>query len=430
MSRPEIHRRDFLKGCCAATLAGSAGNSYAVFDATTSLTQDTLVVVFLRGAMDALSLVSPGQNHPDRGNYEDNRVDTRIPYSGTGAGTGTVDTSDLKVDALVLAACGVVGFAFFLLELVWYRMLAPLLGGSVFTFGLILAMCSVGLSLIFGTTGLTNFAHGEMVTFGAMIAFLFSVTWGWNFYISVLVAVVGGGLFGLVLNEAVFSPLRERHIGLVSQLVVTVGLSIFLKNFFLYRFGGRTKQFAAFNNQPGHKYGPITITTRDLTTALLSLVLLIVVALALQRTRLGKATRAVSDNAELASSTGIDSQMIIRLVWFLGGALAATGGVFRGLDEGVSPTMGADLLFLLFAGITLGGLGSAYGALVGGFIVGMFVEVSTLGMPVFPKGWPRPLSWLHSGVPTELKNVPALLILVVILLVRPQGILGRRERVG
>ena len=78
---PSIHRRDFLKGCCAATLAGSTGNSYAVFDATTSLTQDTLVIVFLRGAMDALSLVSPGQNHPDRGNYEDNRVDTRIPYS-------------------------------------------------------------------------------------------------------------------------------------------------------------------------------------------------------------------------------------------------------------------------------------------------------------------------------------------------------------
>ena len=84
----------------------------------------------------------------------------------------------------------------------------------------------------------------------------------------------------------------------------------------------------------------------------------------------------------------------------------------------------------MFAGITLGGLGSAYGVLVGGFVIGMFVEVSTLGIPAFPSGWPRPLGWIHDGVPTELKNVPALLILVVILLVRPQGILGRRERVG
>jgi len=86
MTLPALHRRDFLKGCCAATLAAGASRSYGAFDSTTSTTQDTLVVVFLRGAMDALSLVSPGQNHPDRGNYEDNRVATRVPYSGAGAG--------------------------------------------------------------------------------------------------------------------------------------------------------------------------------------------------------------------------------------------------------------------------------------------------------------------------------------------------------
>lgn len=86
MPMPTIPRRDFLKGCCAAALGGSAARGYAAIDATTSTTQDTLVVVFLRGAMDALSLVSPGQSHPDRANYEANRVDTRIPYSGTGAG--------------------------------------------------------------------------------------------------------------------------------------------------------------------------------------------------------------------------------------------------------------------------------------------------------------------------------------------------------
>ena len=137
------------------------------------------------------------------------------------------------------------------------------------------------------------------------------------------------------------------------------------------------------------------------------------VALALQRTRLGKATRAVSDNPDLASSTGIDSQKIIRIVWFIGGAMAALGGIFRGLDQGVSPDMGGDLLFLMFAGITLGGLGSPFGALVGGFVVGLFVEMSTM-----------------FGVPSELKKVPALVALILMLLVRPQGILGRRDRVG
>ena len=110
--------------------------------------------------------------------------------------------------------------------------------------------------------------------------------------------------------------------------------------------------------------------------------MLITVALVLQRTRIGKATRAVSDNGDLASATGIDTAKIIRLVWISGAALAALGGVFRGLDEGINPDMGGSLLFLMFAAVTLGGLGSAYGALVGGFIIGVLVEISTLfGVP-------------------------------------------------
>jgi branched-chain amino acid transport system permease protein len=151
---------------------------------------------------------------------------------------------------------------------------------------------------------------------------------------------------------------------------------------------------------------------RDLTTAIISLIVLVAVAMFLQRSRTGKAIRAVSDNAALASSTGIDTQRIIRIVWIAGGALAALGGLFRGLDEQVGFEMGSGLIFLMFAGITLGGLGSAYGALVGGFFVGLFVELASL------------------VVPAELKNAPALLILVVVLIVRPQGILGRKQRVG
>jgi branched-chain amino acid transport system permease protein len=281
--------------------------------------------------------------------------------------------------------------------------------------GLIIAMCSVGLSLIFGTTGLTNFAHGEMVTFGALAAYVMNNQWGWSIYIAGPLAVVAGGVFGLLFETGLFGPLRRNGIGLVSQLVVSVGLSILLKNFFQLWFGGRTKPLAAFNLQRAKDFGPVSLTTRDLCTMVISLVTLVAVALALQRTRFGKAARAVSDNPDLAASTGINSQQVIRIVWIVGGALAAMGGLFRALDTngGVSYETGGSILFLMFAGITLGGLGSAYGALVGGFIVGLFVEMSTL-----------------FGVPTELKNVPPLVILILILLVRPQGILGRRERVG
>jgi branched-chain amino acid transport system permease protein len=278
--------------------------------------------------------------------------------------------------------------------------------------GLIIAMCSVGLSLIFGTTGLTNFAHGEMVTFGAMVAWTLNKA-GLHILLATPLAVIAGGLLGYVLDRWGFAKLRKRGVGLISQMVITVGLSIMLKNLFLFRFGGRDRPYFDYTNQVGRDFGPITITERDLITTILSIIVLLAVALTLQYTRLGKATRAVSDNVDLASATGIDTSRVIRMIWIAAGCLAALGGVFRGLDEQVAWDMGSTLLFLMFAAITLGGLGSAYGALVGGIIVGLMVEMSTL-----------------FGVPTELKTVPALIVLILILLVRPQGILGRAQRVG
>jgi len=278
--------------------------------------------------------------------------------------------------------------------------------------GLIIAICSVGLSLIFGTTGLSNFAHGEMVTFGGLMAFWLNVLLGIPLLISGPIVIALGGVLGLAMNGIIFAKLRKRGIGLISQLVVSVGLSIMLRNMYLYQFGGRTRPLDDYSLQVAKSFGPVSITMRDLSTAIISFVVLMSVAVFLQRSRTGKAIRAVSDNPSLASSTGIDTQKIIRVVWFAGGALAAMGGVFRGLDEQVGFEMGAGLIFLMFAGITLGGLGSAYGALIGGFLVGLLVELASL------------------VVPAELKNAPALLILIIVLVVRPQGILGRKQRVG
>jgi len=278
--------------------------------------------------------------------------------------------------------------------------------------GLVIAMCSVGLSLVFGTTGLTNFAHGEMVTFGGLVAFYFNVILEIPILISGPVVILMGGLFGLLLHWGIFARLTKRGVTLLSQLVVTVGLSLMLRNIYLFQFGGRTKQLSSYSKQVNLEIGPIGITPRDLTTAILGVIILVSVALFLQRSRLGKAIRAVSDNVQLASATGIDTRKVIKIVWFAGGALAATGGIFRGLDEQVSFSMGSDLLFLMFAGITLGGLGSAFGALIGGFFIGIFVEMSSLYFP------------------SELKVAPALFILIVMLVVRPQGLLGKSQRVG
>jgi neutral amino acid transport system permease protein len=141
-------------------------------------------------------------------------------------------------------------------------------------------------------------------------------------------------------------------------------------------------------------------------------VVLVLVALMLQRTKIGKAMRAVSDNRDLAASSGIDVNRVILVVWMMGGALATLGGVLLGLSDQVQWDMGFRLLLLMFAGVTLGGLGTAYGALVGSLIVGVFVQMSTL------------------VIPSDVKYVGGLLLLIVILVLRPQGILGSRARIG
>jgi neutral amino acid transport system permease protein len=195
--------------------------------------------------------------------------------------------------------------------------------------------------------------------------------------------------------------------------VVTIGISIFLRYVYLFAFGGVPRFYRDYTAQTGVEFfGLITITPKDLITGALSLLILLGVGAFLTFTRIGKAMRAVSDNRDLAESSGIDVQKVIRFIWVSGGVLAALGGAFLGLSEVVAFNTGFRFLLLIFAGTILGGLGTAYGALVGCLLVGIGVQVSTL--------------W----IPTELKNVGALAILIIALVIRPQGLLGKRERIG
>ena len=282
--------------------------------------------------------------------------------------------------------------------------------------GLLLAMCSIGLSLIYGTTGLTNFAHGEMVTFGAMMAYLFHVTGVFGWQSSLLVAAVFvlfiTGFAGGIFNQFVWRPLRRRGVSLIAALVVSIGFSIFLRYVMLYRFGGRAGFYRDYRIQEKWDFVWFTVAPKDLVIMGLSVVILVGVGSALQFTRIGKAMRAVSDNRDLAESSGIDVEKVIRWVWVSGSALAGLGGVMFGVTESIGWEMGFRTLLLMFAGVTLGGLGTAYGALFGSIIVGLFIQMSSL------------------VIPTDMKNVGALVMLVVILLVRPQGLLGRKDRIG
>ncbi len=286
-------------------------------------------------------------------------------------------------------------------------------------FGMIIAMCAIGLSLIYGTTGLTNFAHGELVAFGALFAMMLNDgdVLGLHIIPAAVIAIAATALVGGANEFLLWRPLRRRGTGLIAMLVISIGLSILVRYLFVFQAGGRKERYVQYALQKGFDVGPITIVSREVWIIVISLLALVAVATAIKTTRLGKAMRAVSDNRDLAESSGINVERVILTVWIAGGALAGLGGVLFGLDQGISWDMGSDLLLLMFAAVTLGGLGTAYGPLIGSLIIGLLVNVSTLHIG-------------DAGLPTELKNVGALVVLIVILLFRPQGLLGQRERIG
>lgn len=280
------------------------------------------------------------------------------------------------------------------------------------SFGLLLALAAIGLSLIFGTTGLNNFAHAEMVTFGALAVLTLSVDFAWPLWIALIVALILSGGLGWTLDAGLWKPLRKKGVGLIPMMIVSIGLSLAMRYIYQYIYGGSTRQLPGADGAD-LKFGAISLSPLDLLSMLISVLVLVAVAYFLLRTRIGKATRAVSDNPSLAAASGIDVDRVIRIVWVIGGALAGLSGIlFAFYRPGVSWDMGFQILLLIFAAVTLGGLGTAFGALVGSLVVGFFIEISTL--------------W----IPSDMKYVGALAILILVLLIRPQGILGRKERIG
>ncbi len=282
-------------------------------------------------------------------------------------------------------------------------------------FGLIIAMTAVGLSLIFGTTRLINFAHGELVTIGAVVAYTFGTSpFQWPFLLAIVLAIVAVAFLGGVLEAGLWKPLRKRGTGLIQMFIISIGLSLLLRNGIQYFFGSSREQYQQVLPSNSLSLGAFTISVSDLIIMLVSIVILIGVAVMLQRTRMGKSMRALADNRDLAEASGINVDRVVLQVWIIGGGLAALGGVLYGLlpSAAVSFDMGFHLLLLMFAGIILGGLGSAYGAMLGSIVVGLVAQFSTV--------------WF----PAELENAWALLVLIIVLLVRPQGILGRLQRAG
>ena len=288
--------------------------------------------------------------------------------------------------------------------------------------GTIIAISAVGLSLIFGVTGLVNFAHGDLLTLGAVSALVLTVPGdvdpggvGLPFWLAVVLAIALGGAVGGLLERGLFRPLREREVGGIALLIITIGLALVVRHAILLWIGGEGYGYGLELERRRSLLG-LDMTPRDLMIVLVSIAVMAALGLFLLHSRTGKAMRALADNPDLAEASGIDVDRIILLTWVIGGAVGALGGIFLGMTEQVRYTMGFNLLLLIFAAVILGGIGTAFGAMLGGLIIGIVTQVSTL-LPVIETN-------------TDLKLAVALGIMIIVLLIRPQGILGKRERVS
>ena len=300
--------------------------------------------------------------------------------------------------------------------------------GNGLLLGIIISVASVALSLLYGVTRIVNFAHGEIIALGAIMTLFFSnpidsrvlfldrySPLGMNFTFSIIISIIICGIFGGLLEIFLFKPLRKSEVGNIAVLVVTIGLSIFFRHIYLLFATGKVQNFP-LELERRQTYLFFDMTPRNFQVLIAGLAVMIFIGLFLSYTKIGKAMRAVRDSNELANISGINSDNIILFTWVSSSMLGGLAGIFQAIINDVRYNMGFLILLLIFAGTVLGGIGTSFGAMVGGLLIGIFVQVS-VALP-FMEG--------H----TEAKNAVALAIMILILLFRPQGIFGQKERIS
>ncbi len=293
--------------------------------------------------------------------------------------------------------------------------------------GSVIALGAIGITLVYGIVRLANFAHGEFMTAGAYLALLVvTVVLPWlgvpdgtfgplSFGVRMLVAfplcmgVVAG--MAVLIDRLLYRKLRLKNSGPVILAMASLGISFIIRMLILIIWGADYRFYRPGVLRPAMDL-PLGIKIRPDQVFIIATVLVLVVLLHLflQKTRMGKAMRATADNTELALISGIDTEAIVMWTWGIGGGLAAAAGILYGIDVQLHPGMGWNFLIPLFAAAILGGIGNMYGALVGGLVIGIAEQVST--------------AWL---TPTY-KLAVAFMIMILILFVRPQGIFGERSR--
>ena len=268
--------------------------------------------------------------------------------------------------------------------------------------GSVIALAAVGLTLTFGILRLSNFAHGDFMALGAYLTWALNQV-GVNLWLAMVVAALGTVGVMLLCEKILWSPMRDRRATSTTLVIISIGLALFLRNGILFIWGSANQRYNLPVAEALEIFG-IRIAFYRLLVVFLAVVAIAGLAFILQFTKIGKAMRAVADNIDLARVTGINVEQVVIWTWIIAGTLTSLGGSMLGLVEAVRPNMGWFLILPMFASVILGGIGNPYGAIAGALVIGIVQEVSV------------PL------LGSEYKQGVALLVMVFILLFRPQGL--------
>ncbi len=273
----------------------------------------------------------------------------------------------------------------------------------------VLALAGVGLSLQFGVTNFVNFAFGDYATLGAYLALLLNAH-GMSVWPAMVIAALGVAVFAVITNRVLFRPFLDRRVPLLTMLIVTRGLSLIIQNGIQSLWGPNFQTYTV-TQQTNVAVGPFLFTGQELVIMAVTAVCLVGVYLMLQHTRMGKAMRAMSDNRELAEVSGIDTTRVTDVTWLVSGFLAGMSGVVLALNvSSFTPLVGALFLFLVFAVVIMGGIGKPYGAMLGALVIGLVTEIA------------------GGFIDSAYAQAIAFLVMIVLILVRPQGLFASRGR--
>jgi neutral amino acid transport system permease protein len=290
-------------------------------------------------------------------------------------------------------------------------MFMQLLANGLVT-GSVIALAAAGISIVYGILRLVNFAYGDYMTFGAFAGILFNVKFGLPIVLAALLAMTATALMSVALEFVLWRPLRAKSAGFMSLFLVSVGLALVLRHV-IYLVAGPQPRTYAVDPYKVYVIGGARLSGAQGIAIVVAAAGIVLVGLLIAGTGVGRMMRALADDLPLAAVAGVRTGRVIVAAWIVSGLLAGLAGVLAGLVQtSFDPQLGFTLLLPIFAAVVLGGIGNVYGALAGGLALGLAMELST---------WTE----LAGGVNPTYKPVVAFSALVLVLLLRPQGLFGR-----